>query len=230
MPIKRREALKIAAAFGNPLTPWPRLAAQRRKRVIIAGGGLAGLTCGYELTKRGHDVTILEASPRTGGHVRTQREGLSDGLYADAGAEHFTDPGYDLLRAYVNEFNLPVLRYPHRDNILRFLDGRMIPDEEAHAITRARTEGFSQRELDFVKQNPTGSVSGLYLEKYISAIKDEYKPFGIGLDDLDTLSVAELLRKDGASDAVVRRFGSANSALHSIWKTAIIRMRSMGST
>src|SRR5262245_32469406 len=182
MTIKRRDALKIAAAFGNPLTPWPRLPAQRRKRVIIAGGGLAGLTCAYELTKRSHDVVVFEASSRAGGHVRTQREGLTDGLYADAGAEHFTEPGYDLLRAYVKEFNLPVLRYPHRDNILRFLDGRMIRDEEVQAIARARTEGFNQRELDFVKQNPTVSVSGLYLERYISVIKDEYKPFGIGLD------------------------------------------------
>jgi len=230
MPIKRRDALKIAAAFGNPLTPWPRLVAQRRKRVIIAGGGLAGLTCAYELTKRSHDVVVLEASSRAGGHVRTQREGLADGLYADAGAEHFTDPGYDLLRAYVKEFNLPVLRYPHRDNILRFLDGRMMPESEAQSITRARTQGFNQRELDFLKKNPGGSVSGLYLEKYISAIQDEYKPFGVGIDDLDSLSMTELLRKDGASDAVARRFGSTNSALHSIWKTAIIRMRSQGST
>ena len=180
MPIKRREALKIAAAFANPLAPWPRLNAQRRKRVVIAGGGLAGLTCAYELTKRGHDVTILEASPRAGGHVRTQREGLADGLYADAGAEHFTNDGYELLRGYVKEFNLPVLLYPHRDNILRFLDGRMIPDAEAQAITRARTEGFNQRELDFVKRTPAGSVAALYLDKYVAAIKDEYQPFGIG--------------------------------------------------
>jgi monoamine oxidase len=228
MLIKRRHVLQIAACFSNPLAPWPRLTAQRRKRVIVAGGGLAGLTCAYELTRRGHDVTVLEASAQTGGHVRTHRENLADGLYADAGAEHFTIPGYDLLRAYVREFNLPVLRYPHRDNILRFFEGRMMLDMEAQAITRARTEGFNQRELDFLKRNPTGSVSSVYLEKYISAIKDEYKPFGIGLDDLDDLSVTDLLRRDGASDAVVRGFGSPNSALHSIWKTAILRMRGAG--
>src|SRR5687768_3568276 len=100
MPVKRRDVLKIAASFTNPLALWPRLAAQTRKRVIVAGGGLAGLTCAYELSQRGHEVTILEAAGRTGGHVRTHRENLADGLYADAGAEHFTKPGYDLLWAY----------------------------------------------------------------------------------------------------------------------------------
>ena len=43
--------------------------------------------------RRGHDVTVLEASDRTGGHVYTVREGFDDGLYGDGGAEHFTNPG-----------------------------------------------------------------------------------------------------------------------------------------
>ena len=67
----------------------------RRKRVLVAGGGIGGLCCAYELMERGHDVTVLEASGRTGGHVRTMHDPLPDGLYADVGAEHFTKPGYE---------------------------------------------------------------------------------------------------------------------------------------
>lgn len=35
------------------------------------GAGLAGLVAAYELTKRGHEVLVLEASDRIGGQVRT---------------------------------------------------------------------------------------------------------------------------------------------------------------
>ena len=56
------------------------------KRVVILGAGLAGLTAGWELQHAGHDVTILEAQLHPGGRVHTIREGLSDDLYAEAGA------------------------------------------------------------------------------------------------------------------------------------------------
>jgi monoamine oxidase len=60
------------------------------KRVIVAGAGISGLCCAYELMKAGHAVTVPEASGRYGGHVFTGRDGLSDGLYADFGADHRT--------------------------------------------------------------------------------------------------------------------------------------------
>jgi len=50
------------------------------KKVIVAGAGITGLCCAFELMKAGHDVVILEASGRYGGHVFTGRDGLSDGL------------------------------------------------------------------------------------------------------------------------------------------------------
>ena len=56
--------------------------------------------------KAGHDVTILEASGRYGGHVFTGRDGLSDGLYADYGADHITKPGYEKFFDYCKEFDL----------------------------------------------------------------------------------------------------------------------------
>ena len=41
--------------------------------VAIVGGGIAGLAAAYELRKRGVSVQILEAGPRPGGVIRTER-------------------------------------------------------------------------------------------------------------------------------------------------------------
>jgi monoamine oxidase len=42
------------------------------RRVAVLGAGLAGLVAGYELTKAGHEVTLLEARSRPGGRVLTR--------------------------------------------------------------------------------------------------------------------------------------------------------------
>jgi isorenieratene synthase len=37
--------------------------------VTVVGGGLAGLACAYELSKRGFQVTLLEKAPQLGGKI-----------------------------------------------------------------------------------------------------------------------------------------------------------------
>jgi monoamine oxidase len=226
-PVSRRDALKLAALLVQPVLPWLAQAAPRPKRVIVAGAGIAGLVCGYELKKRGHHVTVLEASHRTGGHIKTHRDGLDDGLYADAGAEHFTKPGYDICWNYFHELNLPVLDYPHRREILSVVDGRMVSAQEATAIRRSKmaAAGFHQRERDYLKTHPDGDLAALYFQRYMDKFRDEYQPFGVGLDELDSLSVTELLKRDGASQAAIEQLGSGDSALHTIWKATILRLR-----
>ena len=49
--------------------------ARERKKVAVLGAGLAGLTVAYELERAGYDVTVIEASHRTGGRNMTVRHG-----------------------------------------------------------------------------------------------------------------------------------------------------------
>lgn len=47
--------------------PLPAPQADSGKRVLVVGAGPAGLSCAYQLARRGHKVVILEAGPMAGG-------------------------------------------------------------------------------------------------------------------------------------------------------------------
>jgi protoporphyrinogen/coproporphyrinogen III oxidase len=54
--------------------------------ILVAGGGISGLTAALELHDLGADVTLVEASDRFGGILRTER---IDDLLVDAGPDSF---------------------------------------------------------------------------------------------------------------------------------------------
>jgi monoamine oxidase len=56
-------------------------------RVIVAGGGLAGLAAARDLEAAGAIVTVIEARDRVGGRVWTVRDRFSAGQHAEAGAD-----------------------------------------------------------------------------------------------------------------------------------------------
>src|SRR5476649_1695554 len=141
----RREVLKTS---GLALLASGGLAAPgRSKRVIVVGGGIGGLCCAYELMERGHEVTVLEASRRTGGHVKTIRDPLPAGLYADVGAEHFTKPGYTQYWKYVEKFDLPALPWARREHMYRHIDGKWFTEEQLADRETLKTFGFHDNEI-----------------------------------------------------------------------------------
>jgi monoamine oxidase len=205
-----------------------------RKKVIVGGAGITGLCCAYELMKAGCEVTVLEAAGRYSGHVFTGRDGLSDGLYADFGADHITKPGYERLFAYTEEFRLPVLAYPNaegsplpRNNgMLTLMGGKFYTEEMLANPKILKSLGFNPRETEFLSKNPWYELAGLYLGRYVDKIRDPYRPFGIGLDHLDTIPVADLYKQQGASPRALDYLGGEHtSALYYVWRLAVMKAR-----
>jgi monoamine oxidase len=220
--VTRRDVLKLAA---TALLPQGTLRPNKVKKVIVAGAGIGGLSCAFELVRRGHDVTVVEASARTGGHVFTFREGLDDGLYADGGAEHFTQPGYDRYREYVREFNLPYTYYPRREHIVRWLGGKSYTAEMLKDRKVLGTMGFNTREVEYLTTHDFPDLASLYFAPYVDNFADEYRPFDAGLNDLDKISTTDLFKKDGASAAALDLIGGSGSALQAVWQAAILKLR-----
>lgn len=202
------------------------------KKVIIAGGGISGLCCAYELVKKGHEVVVLEAAGRYGGTVLSVHDGLADGLYADFGAENFTKPGYKNYWKYVDEFKLPVIQYFHREGRLIREDGKWHTSEEMEGMRAEKAKkagGFSNRELKFLSDYPNSNLSLLFLSPYFAKFTDEYEPFGIGYDQLENVPVSDIYKKEGASQAALNILGGTqSSALYEIWQAYIMDKRGYG--
>src|SRR5690349_12101086 len=244
MEIKRRDFIKssVLAGIGTTFTrseeffesDKPPVHPGKKKTIIVAGAGISGLCCAYELMKSGHDVTVLEASGRHGGHVFTGRDGLSDGLYADFGADHITKPGYERFFEYAKQFNLPVLPYPHAEgseaapnrNGLHMIGGKFYTDEQLMDPAVLKQFGYNDKEVSFLSKNKSYELGHMYLRPYLGKIKDPDQPFGVGLDDLDKIPLADIYKKEGASEAALNALGGKNeSALFAIWRYDVMAIR-----
>jgi oxygen-dependent protoporphyrinogen oxidase len=70
----------------------------RVPRAIIVGGGITGLSAAYEFAKAGQPAILLEARPRLGGVIETERV---EGCVVEAGPDSFLaakPAGLDLIR------------------------------------------------------------------------------------------------------------------------------------
>lgn len=85
--LTRRQLLVAAALTACAGAPRPR-SETRAARIVVVGAGIAGLTAAHRLVAAGRDVTVLEASERVGGRIRTVRAPFHHDLRVEAGATH----------------------------------------------------------------------------------------------------------------------------------------------
>ncbi|HYT74814.1 MAG TPA: protoporphyrinogen oxidase, partial [Vicinamibacterales bacterium] len=86
-------------------------------RVVIVGGGIAGLAVGRALRQQapGADVIVLESGDRVGGNVRTER---IDGYLCEAGPDGFLNNAPATLE-FVDQIGLTPQLLPSRDEARR---------------------------------------------------------------------------------------------------------------
>jgi monoamine oxidase len=68
---------------------------KQKKKVVIIGAGLSGLTLAYELEKKGIRSIVLEAADRIGGRIHT-KTGVN-GTPLELGATWFADKHSSLM-------------------------------------------------------------------------------------------------------------------------------------
>jgi monoamine oxidase len=112
--LRRREllaggaGLAAAAMLSGPVS---RALAATAPRVVVVGGGLAGLTCAYRLKQSGVSAQLYEASDRLGGRCWTRRGDFAEGQIAEHGGE-LIDQGHTETRKLAKELGLEL------DNLL----------------------------------------------------------------------------------------------------------------
>jgi monoamine oxidase len=137
----RRGFIRSAAAAGGAALAagaFPHLALAAgapRPRVVVVGGGIAGLNAAWQLKKAGVEATLYEARRRLGGRILTVRDVVGDGLITELGAS-FINSDHDDMLALVEDFDLPLFnrikdtrRFPF-PAIAYFFEGRRREEEE----------------------------------------------------------------------------------------------------
>jgi monoamine oxidase len=230
--VARGAALAGGAILAGPLaacggsTPGP-----PNRRVVVVGGGLAGLSCAYRLHQAGLTADLYEAHPtRVGGRCWTARE-FAQGQTGEHGGE-FIDSDHKHIRSLAGELGLHLEDLSGRSDghSLLYVDGRIRPARVAyhgygrtlkqlreverrtgyrHAYSNAHAEAFDRRSAgEWIARNVPASRSRLrtLMREYFS------EEFGL---DAGRLTATDLLyltegpdhgRDPAASDPSDERF------------------------
>lgn len=166
----------------------------RRRRVVVAGGGLAGLTAAKRLVDAGFEVELFEKRPILGGKVSAWRD--ADGDWIESGLHTF-------FGAYVEIFEL-MRELGIYDEVLW--------KEHVLQYTLAGGESFSFRTVPL--PSPLHLLPAVFENRYFSipeklSLARALRPILFGgetyYDEIDRMSYQQWHRERGISDRMLER-------------------------
>jgi oxygen-dependent protoporphyrinogen oxidase len=187
-----------------------------RVPILIVGAGISGLVCAHSLRKSGIDAQIVEASPRPGGMIRSERR---DGYLLELGPQSFSSTLQlaDLCRDLGIENEL--VTAPQRAPRFLVLDGQLKqaplspPAFFVSSLFSTRTKGSIFRDLFGHTTPPDAdeSVAAFIRRKFSAELLDKLVgPFvsGIYAGDAEKLSLRaafpQLYEAERSTGSIIR--------------------------
>lgn len=208
-----------ATAAAGAMTPAAWAGVSRIRRMISGGGnvavvgaGMAGLSCAFELARKGVTTQVFEAAGRVGGRCHSLR-GVFPGQVAERGAE-FIGSSHHTMLGYARAFDLPLedASMLPGNTFYRF-DGHTY--SEAQVVEEYRAFSASMREdlatLSYPTADRHNEADELFdlmtLDDYLSlngaggllrkVIGSAYAAeYGAGIDELSSISFLRFIHGD----------------------------------
>lgn len=148
------EAQAATRNFQAPRRAEFHLTGRSPAKVIILGGGIAGLVSAYELQKAGYDCTIIEPRDRTGGRNFTVRGGdsqtdtfgqtqtakFSHGQYMNAGPARLAQ--WMLTLDYCRELGVPIEAFTNQNANAFIYNSATMTGPERYRTAKADVYGY----------------------------------------------------------------------------------------
>jgi monoamine oxidase len=201
-----RAAVAVLAALGGlpaiPAAAAPPALPRDGRRVLVVGGGIAGLVAALEMRRAGWSVRVLEAAPRAGGRCMTLRAG---DLVEEEGVPAQRVAWDDAPHLYANP---GPARIPHHHRgILGYCRALGVPlevlvDENRAALLASSAGPVPMRRVQ-------ADLRGLVAELAAKGLERGTAEAPLGEADLEALRA--MLRRFGALGRDMRYHGSSRA-------------------
>ena len=136
-------------------------------KIIIIGAGMAGLSAARVLTRKGHEVTVLDKGRGVGGRMSTR---AIENAKADHGAQYFSVKTPE-FQAFISELQL--------DNIIA----------EWHLVQRDNVRYVGAKGMNTIPKKMASTLNVLINEKLISINNNSIKTESGNIYDFDNLLI-----------------------------------------